>query len=275
MKLTRVFQISLAALALLGLTPDIVPAQAVSALSSDPKAKKVVDDAVAALGGDKFISMRTRVTSGRAYRFYNEQISGLDRATIYSEELDNPSANGVAIRERQMFGKKQDYSVLFLPDQGWDITFRGARPLPDEVWERYQRTTENNVLYILRHRLGEQGLIFDYVGIDVQLNVEVVTIEIADSKGRVVRALFDKITGLPVRQSFTYLDAATKMRIEESTDFSKYRESNGVKWPLTIVRSRNGEKVYELFAENLQVNESLPADKFSLPPGVTVLKKSN
>lgn len=275
MKLTKVFQISLAALALLGLTQDIVPAQAVSALSSDPKAKKVVDDAVAALGGDKFLSLRTRVTSGRAYRFYNEQISGLDRATIYSEELDNPPANGVAIRERQMFGKKQDYSVLFLPDQGWDITFRGARPLPDEVWERYQRTTENNVLYILRHRLGEQGLIFDYVGIDVQLNVEVVTIEIADSKGRVVRALFDKITGLPVRQSFTYLDAATKMRIEESTDFSKYRESNGVKWPLTIVRSRNGEKVYELFAENLQVNESLPADKFSLPPGVTVLKKSN
>jgi hypothetical protein len=246
----------------------------VSAQGSDPKAKKVVDNAVAGLGGDKFLSMRTRVTTGRAYRFYNEQLSGLDIATIYSEELDHPAANGVAIRERQVFGKKQDYSVLFLGDQGWDITFRGARPLPDETWERYQRTTENNILYILRHRLNEPGLTFDYIGTDVQLNAEVVTIEIADMKGRVVRVVFDKITGLPVRQSFTYLDP-TRVRIEESMDFSKYRESNGAKWPLTVVRSRNGEKVYELFAEKLQVNEGVPEDKFSLPPGVTVLKKSN
>ncbi len=246
-----------------------------SAQASDPKAKKIVDDALAALGGDSFLNMRSRVTTGRAYRFYNEQLSGLDIATIYSEELDNAVPNGVAVRERQVFGKKQDYSVMFLADQGWDITFRGARPLPDETWERYLRTTENNVLYILRHRLKEPGLTFDYVGTDVQLNVEVVTVEISDSQGRVVKVVFDRITGLPVRQSFQYIDGATKMRIEESMDFSKYREANGVKWPLTIVRSRNGGKVYELFAEKLQVNEGLPPDKFALPPGAIILKKSN
>ncbi len=246
-----------------------------SAQGSDPKAKKVVDDAVAALGGDNFLAMRTRVTTGRAYRFYNEQLSGLDIATIYSEELDDPVPNGVAIHERQVFGKKQDYSVLILGDQGWDITFRGARPLADETWERYVRTTENSVLYILRHRLKEPGLTFDYVGTDVQLNVEVVTIEISDAKGRVVRVVFDRITGLPVRQSFTYMDAPTKMRIDEAMDFSKYRESNGVKWPLTIVRSRNGQKVYELFAEKLQVNEGVKPEKFALPPGAVILKKAN
>lgn len=252
-----------------------VSSQTLPAQASDSKAKKVVDDAVAALGGDKFLNMRTRVTSGRAYRFYNEQLSGLDIATIYAEEQGNPPPNGVAVRERQMFGKKQDYSTLLLGDQGWDISFRGARPLPDEVWERYRRTTENNVLYILRHRLNEPGLIFDYVGTGVQMNTEVVTIEIADKKGRVVRVVFDRVTGLPVQQSFNYFDTASNMRIEESTDFSKYRESNGVKWPLTIVRSRNGQKVYELFAEKLQVNETLPGDKFALPPGVNVLKKFN
>ncbi len=41
------------------------------------RGKQVVDDAIAALGGDKFLAMQDRVESGRAYSFYRENFSVL------------------------------------------------------------------------------------------------------------------------------------------------------------------------------------------------------
>ena len=114
-----------------------------------------------ALGGDKFVNFHNRVVSGRVYSFFHDQISGFDRARIYTEYLDAAPPEGVAIRERQLLGKKQDYSFLYLPTQAWEITFRGARPVEDALWKRYQRTTENDILYILKVRHNEPGFSYD------------------------------------------------------------------------------------------------------------------
>src|SRR5690242_215878 len=89
------------------------------------KGKQIVLDAVQGMGGEKFLSMRNRVETGRAFSFYREQVTGLSRATIYTEYLDQMPENGLGVREREAFGKKQDYSVLFLEDQGYQITYRG------------------------------------------------------------------------------------------------------------------------------------------------------
>ena len=49
------------------------------------------------------------------------------------------TAHDLAVRERQNFGKKEDFGVLFTDKEAWDITFRGARPLPADRFGRYQR----------------------------------------------------------------------------------------------------------------------------------------
>src|SRR5579863_8808586 len=55
--------------------------------ASDLRAHKVVDDAIAALGGDKFLNMEDRVEAGRAYSFYNDRLSGLSIAKIYTRYI--------------------------------------------------------------------------------------------------------------------------------------------------------------------------------------------
>ena len=47
----------------------------------------------------------------------------------------------------------------------------------------------------------------------------------------------------------------------------------GVKWPFVQRRERDGEKVYELFAESVQVNKGLLDDLFALPVGTKELKR--
>jgi hypothetical protein len=245
----------------------------VEAQSAD-KGKQVIDAAVAGLGGAQFLEMRTRVASGRVYSFFHDQLSGFDRATVYTEYLAPKPAQGLAQRERERMGKKQDYSYLFLPDQGWDITFRGARPIPDEIWQRYLRSTENDILYLLRTRRNEPGLAFDYIGNQVYLSRHVEIVDITDSKNRTIRVYFDFNTKLPVRQIFDWLDPDTKEHNEEISVYDKYRDvGQGIMWPYSIERERNGYKTYQFFAEKIAANEPIPTVMYELPPGAKLLKK--
>lgn len=243
---------------------------------SDPKGREVINKAIAALGGDRFLNMHYRTARGRVYSFFHDQLSGLDVATIYTEYLPTRPAKGIALREREVLGKKQDYSYLFLSDQAFDLTFRGARPIPDESWQRYVRTTENDILYILKVRRDEPGLLIDYVGSDVYLSTHVEVVDITDAQGRTVRAYFDHNTMLPIHESFKWMDPETKYHNEEVTDYDKYRDAgDGVMWPFTIERQRNGYKSYQMFATKVEINQPVPAATFDLPPGARILKQVN
>jgi hypothetical protein len=198
----------------------------------------------------------------------------LDVTTTYTEYLPEKPAKGLGIREREILGKKQDYSYLFLPDQAWDITFRGARPIEDEAWGRYVRTTENDVLYILKVRHNEPGLQYDYSGSEVYVSTHVEVVEITDAQDRTVRVYFDHNSFLPIRETFTWQDPQTREHNDEEIDYDKWRDAgDGVMWPFSIERQRNGYKTYQMFATTVQVNQPVPANTFELPPGAKLLKK--
>jgi len=240
------------------------------------KAKDVVDQAVKALGGERFLNMHTRHEAGRIYAFFHDQMSGYDIANIYTQYRDDKDVKGVQVRERQVLGKKQDYSYLYLADQAFDITFRGARPIDDERWQRYARSTTNDILYWLRYRYNEPGMQYDYIGNQVLITNHVDVIDITDANDKTIRVYFDYNTKLPVRQSFTWLDTETREHNDEVTDYDKWRDAgDGIMWPFTIERARNGYKFYQIFANKVEINAELPDGIFDLPKGAQILKKVN
>jgi hypothetical protein len=247
---------------------------ALTAQSESGKGKEIVDKAIAALGGDRFLHMHNRVARGRVYAFFHDQLSGLDVTTIYTEYLEPKPPKGIALREREVLGKKQDYSYLFLPDQAFDVTFRGARPIPDERWQRYVRTTENDILYLLKVRRDEPGLLYDYMGSDVYLSTHVEMVDITDAQSRTTHVFFDHNTMLPVHETYSWLDPDTKYHNDEIIDYDKYRDiGDGIMWPYTIERQRNGYKTYQMFARTIEANQTVPPKTFDLPPGARLLKK--
>ncbi len=240
------------------------------------KGKQIVDQAIQALGGERFLNLHTRHTNARLYSFFHDRMSGYDIANIYTEYRDNKASKGVQLREREVLGKHQDYSYLFNEDQGFDITFRGARPLPDDRWASYVRTATNDILYILRFRYDEPGMEFDYIGNQVFITNHVEVVDITDATGKTVRVFFDYNSKLPVRQSFSWLDPDTREHNDEVTEFDKWRDAgDGIMLPFTIERERNGYKVYQMFANKVEANAQLPANIFELPKGAEILKKVN
>jgi hypothetical protein len=239
-----------------------------SAQGIEARGKKVVDDAVAALGGQKFLNMQDRIEKGRAYSFFHDQISGLSVAKIYTRYIYvAPDRTGIdlGVQEREAFGKNEDYYVLFRQEGAWEVTFRGPRELEKDRLQRYHDTTLNDILYILRQRLHEAGMIFESRGSDVIENQPVNVVDITDSQNRVVRVYFHQTTKLPVQQSWVWRDPDTRERQEEVTRYSRYRTTEGIQWPQQIHRERNGEKIYEIFSESVSVNQELTDNLFAVP----------
>jgi hypothetical protein len=240
---------------------------------SQARARRVIDEAIAALGGNAFFSMQDRTESGRAYAFYREKLTGLARATIYTEYVPISDSHDLAVRERDSFGKKgEDYANLFTDKGAWDISYRGARPLPDDRLPRYKESARRNVFYIFRERLREPGMMFESRGADVLDNRPVEIVDITDGDNDTTTVYFDQTTKLPVRQVFLRRDPLTRDKDEEVTIFSKYRDVGGVQWPFDVQRMRNGEIIFQIYAESVKINQNLPQKLFELPPGAPILK---
>jgi hypothetical protein len=241
----------------------------------EQRGKRVVDESLRSLGGDRYLSMENRIESGRVYSFYRDKLTGLSIAKIYTRYDSGvaDTAHNLAQHERDNYGKKEDYGVLFTDKEAWDVTYRGARPLPADRFERYKETALRDVFYILRVRLREPGWVLESKGSDVIENRPVEIVDLTDAGNRTTTVYFDQVTKLPVRQVFFRRDAVSKEKDEEVTHFTKYRDAGGVQWPFAIERDRNGEKIYEIFSDSVEIdNKKATADLFMLPSSIKLLK---
>jgi hypothetical protein len=248
-----------------------------AAETAEQRGKRVVDEAVAALGGDAFLHVQDQVESGRAYSFYNNRLSGLSIAAIYTRYLNDPGPPVVGrleVEEKEAFGKDENSGfVLFTAKpEGWDVTFRGARAIDDERLNNYRDTTLHDIFYMLRKRMGEPGFSYYSKGSDIFENRPVNIVEITGGDDVTVTVYFDQFTKLPTRQIH-------KRRNNEYHDFdtlvaayARYRElKGGIQWPLDIRRERNGDKIYEMFSESVEINKGLRDELFHLPGNLKIL----
>jgi hypothetical protein len=249
-----------------------------AAETAQERGRRVVNEALHALGGDAFLHMEDRVESGRAYSFYRQQISGLSIAKIYTRYLTRPEPpipGKLNQRERQAFGKDEASALLFTDDGAWEVTYRGAKPLEDQRYANYKDSVQRNIFYILRQRLGEPGLIFYSQGSDLYEHRPVEIVDITDADGLTVTVYFDQLSKLPVRQVFRRRNPEYKDFDTEVTLFAKYRDvGGGVMWPYDIRRDRNGDKIYEMYSDSVEINKNLKDNLFMLPGNAKMLPKS-
>jgi len=241
---------------------------------AEQRGRQIIDDAIQALGGDNFLALKTKVERGRMYSFYRGKLSGLVRATIYTKYLiapDPPDINELYLRERQAFGKK--WSVVFNEVDGWEVTYRGAKPLKKETIEQHRDRRQRDILYILLRRLNEKGLIIEYRTSDVIDNKPVLAVDITDADNRLVTVYFHYSTKLPVREFYQWRDASRR-RHDELIIYDNFRDvGGGVKLPYILRRDHDGEKVFSMFAEKVEINVPLSESDVSLPADIKILER--
>jgi hypothetical protein len=242
------------------------------------KAKQVLGQCTQALGGQRFFAIRNRVEEGMLFSFYREEMNGLDHAIIYVAYDLNPAPGKLSVRERESFGrpnkKKEEFGAeLFTRTEGYEITWRGARPLNKQTFDRYRDSTLHDFFYILLQRYHEPGMIFECSKSDIVDNRPADIVDITDPENRVTSVYIDQFNHLPLRQVYRRRNEVTKDFNEEVTIFAKYRDvGGGVMWPFDITRTRDGERVFQKFATSVKINQDLPESLFTLPSGIDILK---
>ncbi len=261
------------ALALCAAAPFLVGPRS-TAQTRQERGKQFVEQALANLGGDAFFEVRSMVARGRAYSFYNAQVRGLARVTMYDRfepmQPDAP-ADWLPLSRREVYTEKGDYYSVFRNGKGWEVTFQGARPLMEDVLERYRIAARRDFFYFLRYRLNEPGLYYYYSGVEIIDNEPTEAVEITDSEGELITVYFRRNDGLPHQQLYLRRDPKTRIPYEEKTIWSKYRQTGPALLPWNIRRERDSQRVYEQYASEVEVNRPIADEIFRLPNGIQML----
>jgi len=258
-------------------TAALVSSSAGRAESRQELGRRLLNECLDALGGERFLNVRYLVQTGRAYAFYRENIKGLAVITIYQNygqiEKDADS-EWLPVSRREVYTEKGDYYTLFERGQGWEVTYRGARPLAPERMIRYRESVRRDIFHFLRYRLDEPRMYFYHRGVEIIDNVPTDAIDVTDSQGDGVTYYLRQSDRLPVQQVYQRRDPKTKIVSEERTMYSKYRDVSGVTVPWNVRREEDGEKSFELFGRTAEVNPRVDASLYRLDERLTVLPES-
>ena len=211
------------------------------------KAKRLVREAFEAIGGQEFLKIQTQVRAGRAYSFYNRQVRGQSRITIFDRfDRMDPEAgeDWLPLRRREVYTEKGDYYTLFLNGTGYEVTYRGAVPQPEDYMARYRLASRRDIFYFMRYRMDEPGLYYYYNGTEIVDNVPCDSLDIVDAEGEAITLYIRQSDGLPVQQRYLRRDRKTRIPYEEKSVFGRYRPIGDILLPWIIRReTRRGTRL--------------------------------
>ena len=248
---------------------DLLPEQ------SAEKAQQVLQQVIAALGGPAYLNVRDTTCEGRIAQFgTNDELMGF---TLFRDLWTLPDKNRteyISKGEHTFLGffiGTEDLSIthggvmvtIFNGGEGWMLDKGGVSNQADDVIKVFVEQVKSGMNNMLRVRKNEPGVEAHYGGTDIIDLKEAEWVEFTDRDHRNLRLAVDRSTHLPLRWVVTTRDPETRQYTETITTYTQYISMDGVKTPLSLVRSRNDRKLTQTFLTSCKYNSDLDAQLFS------------
>jgi hypothetical protein len=241
---------------------------------STAKAKQLVEQAIAALGGAAFRDYGEQECDGRQAQI--DRSGGVDGYAGYRSYWHFPDKNRTEYLVNSTKGGPLALLVGILPirggvfiqlfsgDEGWTMDKSGVNEVAASTVSDFQTAAKNHFHNVLLRKVNEPDVFLRYTGTTTAdlRQVDWVEITYSGDEGS-LRLALDHATHLPSRVVVTSKDAVTGDMDEDVTILTNYQPSNGVQLPMQITRMHNDRRTYQLFLDSCKVNPSLPADFFT------------
>ncbi len=222
---------------------------------SSAKAKQIIDQAIDALGGEKYLNIHDVTCEGRLGTFdHSGQLTGFGHFIDYQIP---PS------KERQENLPKRNIIEVWNADKGWDLDRGGVSPMPRVDLADNMESEKKDIYNILRWRIHEPGMIFRYAGEDLVDLKPAQWVELTDSDNRIIRIAFADDTHLPIRKTAATRDPKTQIKGQEIEYFSNYHPIQGIQTAYQIARERNGIKIFQVFFDKCDYNTNVSDSLFT------------
>jgi hypothetical protein len=223
--------------------------------ASATKAKAILRQLIQGLGGQAYVSVHDSDCSGRISQF---GLAGdMTGFVLFRDYRILPDKNRVE------YGKNGDIIDIYSGDQGWTLDKSGVGELPATSVADFQGQLKTSLNSLLRDRLSEPGMFFQYAGADVVDLKQADWVEITDSDQRTFRIAVDQFTHVPVRSIVITHNPETNEASEELTYYSEWHLQDGVQTPFQVTRERDGRRFYQAFYFSCKYNEGLSPDLFT------------
>ncbi len=242
---------------------------------SAAKGRQVLQQVIAALGGQAYLNVRDTQCDGRAAQFGTaESLTGF---TLFRDLWLLPDKNRVEYLskgEHTILGFLMGADELLITHGGalitvytggggWTLDKSGVSDEPEDVIKNFNEQLKSGMNHMLRKRRNEPGVEVRYAGTDLIDLKEAEWVEFTDSDHRGMRLGIDKFTHLPLRWIVTTRDPETRVNTDYITSYTQYKALDGVKTPLSIELSRNDRKISQTFLTDCKINSDLAPDLFT------------
>jgi hypothetical protein len=258
-----------------GMPAGAQPGQELMPDQSAAKAKAVLRQVIATLGGSAYLNVRDSDCEGRVAQFGSS--GDLMGFTSFRDLWLLPS------KERIEYLSKGEHTVLafllgadglsishggvlitvFDGDQGWILDKSGVIDQPGDVTKNFAEQVKSGMNVMLRSRINEDGVEFRDTGTDIVDLKEVEWIEFSDRDHRALRMAVEKSTHLPLRWVVEKRDPDTRERTEIATSYTQFISLDGVLTPLSITRTQNGRRVTQTYLSSCKYNSNISPQLFT------------
>jgi hypothetical protein len=237
------------------------PARPATAQSTDTvadanqqKARAILNAMVTALGGDRWLSLNTTLQNGRTSGFFQGKPTGA--IADFTELRQFPDQSRIEI------GKKHNVVEMFLGNQGWEITYRGKKAIPDDQVQDYLRRRDHSIEVAVRVWLKDPKTILIYGGQALVERHLADQVTLINSENDSITIQMDSETHLPLKRSWQWRDPLYKDKNTDAEEYDDYHLVEGIETPFAITRFHNDDMSNQRFLYHASYNVPVPPDAF-------------
>jgi hypothetical protein len=231
-----------------------VPSAASPADENATKAKEIIQQGIAAIGGDRYLTIRDREMQGRGYAFHHGRPSG--SGSIFWSFSEFPD------KERVEITKERDIAELYVGDKAYEITYKGVHPIEQKDLDDYLRRRQFSLDTVLRTWVNDSGVVLLYEGQAIAAQHPCQKVTLINSKNEAVTLYFDVDNHLPVKKTFEWRDPVDRQKNLEEEIYENYRPVMGIMAPFNVTRYFNGDMSAERFFNSVSINQGLDQAMF-------------
>lgn len=218
------------------------------------QAKMLLLQAIDALGGQAYLTIKSTEQRGRGYSFYHGRPTS--NGVLYWRFTEFPD------KERVEVTKERDVAELYIGDKGYEITYKGAHPMEQKDLTDYLRRRKFSLETILRVWVNDPKVALFYDGDAIAAQHPAKQITLINSKDESVDLFLDVDTHLPIKKSFQWRDPVDRQKNLEEEIYDNYRAVQGVATPYDVSRYFNGDMAGQRFLNSVSYDQALDPAMF-------------
>lgn len=252
-------------------------AQSGSEMPNADRGRKLLDQMIAALGGQAWLNRKFWEVDGSTGSFYKGQpdpyVVGFQEfyraepfaeRIVYVEHIATLAILGLPGRDRH------DTATVWDDHDGWEVTYSGKKELPQKDVTEYERRRAHSLAAVMEW-LKQPDAIVTYEGPSTVERRMAEKLSVVIASNDAVTIELDASTHLPLALGYEYRNPVYHDLDHDVEEYENYQQVQGIMTPYIISRFHNGELVGQRFVTKVKYEDALPASMFD--PNLPINKK--